>query len=192
MRSHHIVLLAGDGIGPEISSVAKQLLESVSKKHGFKLIVAEHDFGGIAIDKTGSPLPAETLKACQNSDSVLLAAIGNPKFDSLTRETIRTVVDKFIVALQVQLDDKKVHLHIDELAVNWFVENGYNESMGARPMARLIQEKLKKRLAEDILFGSLADNGGDVYVSEHQDNLKVDIKKATSKKDKKEASKTKI
>ncbi|MDG2421310.1 MAG: ATP-dependent Clp protease ATP-binding subunit ClpA, partial [Gammaproteobacteria bacterium] len=101
-------------------------------------------------------------------------------------------VDKFIVALQVQLDEKKVHLHIDASAVSWLVTNGYNESMGARPMARLIQEKLKKKLAEDILFGSLADNGGDVYVSEYQDDLKVDIKKFISNSDKKEPSKTKI
>ena len=114
------------------------------------------------------------------------------QFEPLMKETIRTVVDKFIVALQVQLDEKKVHLHIDESAVSWFVTNGYNESMGARPMARLIQEKLKKKLAEDILFGSLADNGGDVYVSEYQDDLKVDIKGFTSSKDKKESSKTKI
>ena len=114
------------------------------------------------------------------------------QFGSLARETIRTVVDKFLVDLQVQLDNKKVLLHIEESAVNWFVENGYNESMGARPMARLIQEKLKKALAEDILFGSLAENGGDVYVSESENALKIEIKKDQNKSVKINSSKTKV
>mgnify|MGYP000143525905 CR=1 FL=1 len=68
------------------------------------------------------------------------------QFGALTVETIRTVVDKFLVDLQVQLDQKKVLLNVDESAVDWFVKHGYSESMGARPMARLIQEKLKKEL----------------------------------------------
>ncbi|MCG8415521.1 MAG: AAA family ATPase, partial [Pseudomonadales bacterium] len=96
------------------------------------------------------------------------------QFGSLSHETIRTVVDKFLVNLQVQLDEKNVMLHVDELAVDWFVENGYSESMGARPMARLIQEKLKKSLAEDILFGELSD-GGDVYVTA-TDDIEIEIK----------------
>ena len=86
------------------------------------------------------------------------------QFGSLSPETIRTVVDKFLVDLQVQLDEKGVVLHVEESARDWFVEHGYSEAMGARPMARLIQEKLKKALAEDILFGQLAD-GGDVFVT---------------------------
>ena len=114
------------------------------------------------------------------------------QFGSLARETIRTVVDKFLVDLQVQLDNKKVLLHIEESAVNWFVENGYNESMGARPMARLIQEKLKKALAEDILFGSLAENGGDVYVSESENALQIEIKEDQNKSVKINSSKTKV
>ena len=66
------------------------------------------------------------------------------QFGSLSPETIRTVVDKFLVDLQVQLDGKGVVLHVEESARDWFVEHGYSEAMGARPMARLIQEKLKK------------------------------------------------
>ena len=86
------------------------------------------------------------------------------QFGSLSPETIRTVVDKFLVDLQVQLDEKGVVLHVGESARDWFVEHGYSESMGARPMGRLIQEKLKKALAEDILFGQLTE-GGDVFVT---------------------------
>ena len=94
------------------------------------------------------------------------------QFSSLSKETIRTVVDKFLVALQVQLDDKNVVLHIDGSVVEWFVENGYSKSMGARPMGRLIQEKLKNPLAEDILFGKLSDAGGEGFVTESGGHIK--------------------
>ena len=104
------------------------------------------------------------------------------QFGSLTPETIRTVVDKFLVDLQVQLDDKGVLLHVDDSARDWFVAHGYNEAMGARPMARLIQEKLKKALAEDILFGDLA-GGGDVYVSADAD-IEIRVKGGKQKSEK--------
>ncbi len=95
------------------------------------------------------------------------------QFGALSPDTIRTVVDKFLVNLQVQLDEKKVQLHVDELAMDWFVMHGYSESMGARPMARLVQEKLKKPLAEEILFGSLAENGGDIYVTAKENDIVI-------------------
>ncbi|MFN3163083.1 MAG: ATP-dependent Clp protease ATP-binding subunit ClpA [Pseudohongiellaceae bacterium] len=97
------------------------------------------------------------------------------QFGALAPETIRTVADKFLVNLQVQLDEKNVLLHVDDSARDWFVEHGYSEAMGARPMGRLIQEKLKKALAEDILFGELASNGGDVYVSAEDGDIKLRI-----------------
>lgn len=96
------------------------------------------------------------------------------QFGALNVETIKTVVDKFLVELQVQLDDKKVTLNVDESARNWFVEHGYSESMGARPMGRLIQDKLKKALAEEILFGELID-GGEVLVSIENNEVKLSI-----------------
>ena len=69
--------------------------------------------------------------------------------------------------------------------MDWFVEHGYSESMGARPMARLIQERLKKALAEDILFGKLAEHGGDVYISVSENDIKLNIesKKGVQKKE---------
>ncbi len=109
------------------------------------------------------------------------------QFGALGTDTIRTVVDKFLVELQVQLDDKKVLLHVDDEAVDWFVDHGYSETMGARPMARLIQEKLKKALAEDILFGELS-SGGDVYVSVEDKDIKLTIE-GKKDKEKKELSK---
>ena len=101
------------------------------------------------------------------------------QFGPLSVETIRTVVDKFLVELQVQLDDKKVTLHVAESARDWFVEHGYSETMGARPMGRLIQDKLKKALAEEILFGELVD-GGEVQVSIVNDEVKLDISRRRS------------
>jgi ATP-dependent Clp protease ATP-binding subunit ClpA len=87
------------------------------------------------------------------------------QFKSLSTEVIAGVVDKFLTELQAQLDDKNVVLHVDESARAWFAEKGYDENMGARPMKRLIQDALKKPLAEMILFGDLAENGGEVEVS---------------------------
>lgn len=97
------------------------------------------------------------------------------QFDSLSPEVIKTVVDKFLVEIQVQLDDKKVVLDISEEAREWLAEHGYDENMGARPMQRLIQNKIKKGLAEDILFGRLSGNGGTVHVEVEDDELVLNI-----------------
>ncbi|MGB2533449.1 MAG: ATP-dependent Clp protease ATP-binding subunit ClpA, partial [Porticoccaceae bacterium] len=87
------------------------------------------------------------------------------QFGSLPPEVIKTVVDKFLVKLQRQLDDKKVFLTVDEEARNWLAIQGYDTKMGARPMDRLIQEKIKKPLAEEVLFGALSQRGGTVHVT---------------------------
>ena len=84
--SYRITLLPGDGIGPEIMAVARQLLDAVSSSHGFSLVYDEQPMGGVAIDATGEPLPNSTLEACKDADAVLLAAIGSPQYDSLPRE----------------------------------------------------------------------------------------------------------
>ena len=86
MTSYRITLLPGDGIGPEITAVTRQLLDAVSRLHGFELVYDEQPMGGSAIDATGEPLPASTLEACKGADAVLLAAIGSPQYDSLPRE----------------------------------------------------------------------------------------------------------
>ncbi|UZJ45720.1 ATP-dependent Clp protease ATP-binding subunit ClpA [Marinimicrobium sp. C6131] len=98
------------------------------------------------------------------------------QFGALSMDVIKTVVDKFLVELQSQLDDKKVTLDVTDEARQWLAEHGYDEKMGARPMARLIQEKVKKPLAEAVLFGELAENGGSVYVSVNPDKDELAIK----------------
>ena len=72
MSSYRITLLPGDGIGPEIMAVARQLLDAVSSSHGFSLVYDVQPMGGVAIDATGEPLPNSTLEACKAADAVLL------------------------------------------------------------------------------------------------------------------------
>ncbi len=98
------------------------------------------------------------------------------QFGALTLDVVKTVVDKFIVELQSQLDEKHVVLEIDDEAREWLAVNGYDEKMGARPMARLIQEQLKKPLAEMVLFGDLS-KGGIVHVSVEDDKLVLEEEK---------------
>lgn len=83
--SFRITLLPGDGIGPEIMSVAVAVLKQIGSQHNLDFHFTEALLGGAAIDATGSPLPDETLAACQASDAVLLASIGGYKWDSLPR-----------------------------------------------------------------------------------------------------------
>ena len=86
------------------------------------------------------------------------------QFKPLSLDIVRGVVDKFLTELQAQLDEKRVMIHASAEARDWLAEHGYDEKMGARPMRRLIQEKIKKPLAELILFGELAEQGGDVEI----------------------------
>lgn len=85
MAQHRITLLPGDGIGPEIMAVAVKVLKTVGETFDLTFEFQEALIGGAAIDATGEPLPAETLEMCKNSDSVLLAAIGGYKWDTLPR-----------------------------------------------------------------------------------------------------------
>jgi ATP-dependent Clp protease ATP-binding subunit ClpA len=80
-------------------------------------------------------------------------------FNHLSDEVIQQVVDKFIVELQAQLDDKGVSLELTNDARKWLAKHGYDKAMGVRPMARLIQEELKKPLANELLFGELVQGG---------------------------------
>ncbi len=80
-------------------------------------------------------------------------------FDHLPNEIIQQVIDKFIVELQAQLDEKGVSLELTKDAKKWLCVHGYDKTMGARPMSRLIQEHLKKPLANELLFGELMHGG---------------------------------
>ena len=95
-------------------------------------------------------------------------------FNALDPHIVANVVDKFLVELETQLDEKKVTMDIDDAARAWLAEHGHDPIMGARPMARLIQDRIKKALAEELLFGRL-EHGGHVLVSVEDGDLKVEM-----------------
>ncbi|MDH3713725.1 MAG: ATP-dependent Clp protease ATP-binding subunit ClpA [Gammaproteobacteria bacterium] len=86
------------------------------------------------------------------------------KFKSLDRTTVASVVGKFLIELETQLADKRVTLQVDDLARDWLAEHGFDAKMGARPMARVIQESIKRPMADELLFGKLA-KGGDLKIT---------------------------
>ncbi|SDU34205.1 ATP-dependent Clp protease ATP-binding subunit ClpA [Geopseudomonas guangdongensis] len=100
------------------------------------------------------------------------------QFGRLNHAIIKSVVDKFLTELQAQLEDKRVLLEVSESARGWLAERGYDAQMGARPMARLIQERIKRPLAEQILFGELAEQGGVVHIDVQDGELVFDYETA--------------
>src|SRR5688500_10992239 len=101
-------------------------------------------------------------------------------FDYLGTETVSRVVDKFILRLELQLAEQNVHIQFDSEARTWLAKRGYDKLMGARPMARLIQDKIKQPLAEELLFGKLA-NGGEVHVGIKDDTPSFELTPAAPK-----------
>ena len=95
------------------------------------------------------------------------------EFEALGRDTVLHVVDKFIAQLEAQLEAKKVEIQVEPEAKDWIAKRGYDVKMGARPMERVIQEHVKKPLAEEILFGRL-EKGGKVIVRVCKSGLEID------------------
>jgi ATP-dependent Clp protease ATP-binding subunit ClpA len=91
------------------------------------------------------------------------------QFEALDARSISRVVDKLIVELEVKLENNNVTLELNDAARTWIAERGYDPKMGARPMARIIQEHIKRPLAEELLFGKLED-GGHVRVTVGKDD----------------------
>jgi ATP-dependent Clp protease ATP-binding subunit ClpA len=102
-------------------------------------------------------------------------------FSPLPPDVVTLVVDKFIMQLEAQLEDRGVTFELDGGARDWLVREGYDEQFGARPMARVIQEHIKKPLADELLFGKL-ENGGIVKISVSDGKLLLNIKTASSGK----------
>jgi ATP-dependent Clp protease ATP-binding subunit ClpA len=96
------------------------------------------------------------------------------QFGPLSKETIERVVEKLLVEVETQLESKGVQLSINDAARSWLADHGYDPKMGARPMARLIQEQIKRPLAEELLFGKLVD-GGQVLVSVADDGKSLSL-----------------
>ncbi|MEM6811419.1 MAG: ATP-dependent Clp protease ATP-binding subunit ClpA [Pseudomonadota bacterium] len=114
-------------------------------------------------------------------------------FNALKQETVVKVVDKFISQLEAQLTEKHISIILSDDARQYLAEEGYDPAMGARPLSRVIQDQIKKPLAEEILFGELID-GGQIKIDVKDDKLKFEFKPETqneSKKDKKPSKKEK-
>jgi ATP-dependent Clp protease ATP-binding subunit ClpA len=92
-------------------------------------------------------------------------------FNPLDNRTVDQVVNKFRFELEQQLAEKNVTIEVDEAARQWLAAHGIDEKMGARPMARAIQEHIKRPLAEELLFGQLS-NGGHIRVSADDEGLR--------------------
>ena len=101
-------------------------------------------------------------------------------FAPLPGSVIRRVVEKFILQLEAQLMDRNVSIELTEAAADWLAERGYDDKMGARPLARVIQEHIKKPLAEELLFGKLA-KGGLVRVDVADDRITIDIEEPANR-----------
>ena len=99
---------------------------------------------------------------------------GIVQFARLEPESVGRVVDKFLFELEEQLAAKGVNLDVSDAVRMWLAEEGYDPKMGARPMARVIQEQLKRPLAEELLFGRLA-GGGSVHVDRDESGLVFDV-----------------
>ncbi|NIJ17114.1 ATP-dependent Clp protease ATP-binding subunit ClpA [Sphingobium vermicomposti] len=105
-------------------------------------------------------------------------------FNYLPPEIVARVIDKFVLQLELQLADRDVHITLDEESKAWLTKKGYDKLYGARPMGRLMQEKIKQPLAEELLFGKLV-HGGEVHVRLKDDALAFEITPAAPKKGKK-------
>jgi ATP-dependent Clp protease ATP-binding subunit ClpA len=109
-------------------------------------------------------------------------------FGYLPTEVVARVVEKFILQLELQLADRNVHISLDDAAKSWLTEKGYDKLYGARPMGRLIQEKIKQPLAEELLFGKLV-HGGEVTVKMKDGVLSFATEPAAPKKSRKKPRK---
>ncbi|MDO7834953.1 ATP-dependent Clp protease ATP-binding subunit ClpA [Sphingobium sp. HBC34] len=112
-------------------------------------------------------------------------------FDYLPTEVVARVIDKFILQLELQLADRDVHITLDDESKEWLTTKGYDKLYGARPMGRLIQEKIKQPLAEELLFGKLV-HGGEVHVRIKDAALTFEITPAAPKKGRKGTTKASI
>lgn len=184
---HSIVLLDEiEKAHPDVYNLLLQIMDhgTLTDMNGRKtdfrhtIIVMTSNAGADLIDKTNIGFTTE-----DNKTDVMGAVnrVFSPEFrnrldaiiqfNSLDPRTILSVVDKFVTELMAQLEAKGVDLEVDVEARNWLAKNGYDKKMGARPMARLIQEQIKKPLAEELLFGKLS-NGGHVKVTAEKGKIR--------------------
>ena len=89
IKKTKIAVLAGDGIGPEVTNQAIKVMDAIAERFGGYFEYCFADVGAVAIDRTGNPLPDITLEACLNADAILFGAIGDPKYDNDPKAKVR-------------------------------------------------------------------------------------------------------
>ena len=187
---HSIVLLDEiEKAHPDVNNLLLQIMDhgTLTDMNGRKtdfrhtILIMTSNIGAELIDKSNIGFTA------QDSATDVLSAVNklfSPEFrnrldaiiqfKTLNHKTILSIVNKFIAELEGQLEIRRVFLEVDEEARAWLAKNGYDKKMGARPMTRLIQEQIKKPLAEELLFGKLS-NGGHVKVTTERGKIKFVI-----------------
>jgi ATP-dependent Clp protease ATP-binding subunit ClpA len=186
-RNPHSVLLLDEieKAHPDLFNILLQVMDHATltdnngKKADFRNVILIMTTNAGAREMSGAPLgfgaPSNAGKGKEAIEKMFSPEFRNRLdamivFNSLSMEIIEQVVDKFIMELDQQLNEKKVFLQLTARARRWLAERGYDPSFGARPMARLIQNEIKRVLADEILFGKLV-NGGKVEVDEQQGKL---------------------
>ncbi len=150
------------------------------------------DFRNVILIMTSNAGAADMAKAAigfgrdrrEGEDTAAIERMFTPEFRNrldavisfapLSRDVILQVVDKFVLQLEAQLLDRNVHIELTPEAANWLAEKGYDDKMGARPLGRVIQEHIKKPLAEELLFGKLT-KGGVVKVTLRDDQIALEV-----------------
>ncbi len=139
----------------------------------------EMDSGSIGLGRRGTDI--DTSKRDQAVKRFFTPEFRNRldaivNFDKLSDENISRIVTKFIMELENQLTEKNIEIEIDEKAIEYLAKNGFDSKLGARPLARIIDEKIKKVLANEVLFGKLS-NGGKVKISLKKEELSFKFSK---------------
>lgn len=187
-KNPHAVLLLDEieKAHPDVFNLLLQVMDngsltdSTGRKVDFRnvILVMTSNAGAESISRssmgfTKQDHSLDTMKAIENvfTPEFRNRLDGVIQFKSLDKNVIISIVDKFLIRLEAQLMDKKVTLIVDDKAKRWMAKEGYDPTMGARPMERLIQEKIKRKLADEILFGKLSKGGGTVRITEKSDEL---------------------
>ena len=188
----HCVLLLDEieKAHPDVYNVLLQVMD-----HG---TLTDHngrsvDFRNVIVIMTSNAGAAEQAKAAigfgrdrrEGEDTAAIERTFSPEFRNrldavisfspLPKDTILQVVEKFVLQLEAQLMDRHVAIEMTDEAASWLADKGYDDKMGARPLSRVIQEHIKKPLAEELLFGKLS-KGGLVVVSVKNNKIKLDLK----------------
>jgi ATP-dependent Clp protease ATP-binding subunit ClpA len=189
-HKHAVVLLDEiEKAHPDVFNVLLQVMDhgTLTDSNGKKV-----DFRNVVLIMTTNAGAADNNKASigfgrgriTDADDQAITRLFTPEFRNrldaivtfkpLSPETIKNVVQKFVIQLEAQLADRNVTIELSDEAADWLAKNGYDELFGARPLARVIQEHIKKPLADEILFGRLV-RGGHVKVGLKDSKLSFDI-----------------